>query len=61
MGPLCLKEKNKDYTRVFINSEDLPTYEAKSSGLAKIKHDKYPNDISVVITGNEINDYFKVL
>lgn len=49
------------HTRVFINSEGLPTYEAKELGLAKIKYDTYPYDTSVVITGNEVNDYFRVL
>jgi len=49
------------HTRVFINSEGLPTYEAKELGLAKIKFNKIKYDKSIVITGNEINDYFKVL
>ena len=49
------------HTRVFINSEGLPTYEAKELGLAKIKYDAYPYDTSIVVTGNEVNDYFKVL
>jgi len=49
------------HTRVFINSEGLPTYEAKELGLSKIKYDTYPYDTSIVITGNEVNDYFKVL
>jgi arginyl-tRNA synthetase len=49
------------HTRVFINKEGLPTYEAKELGLAKIKYNSYPYDISIVITGNEVNDYFKVL
>jgi len=49
------------HTRVFINSEGLPTYEAKELGLAKIKYDTYPYDVSVVITGNEVNAYFRVL
>ena len=39
----------------------MPTYEAKELGLAKIKYDKYPYYLSVVVTGNEINEYFKVL
>jgi arginyl-tRNA synthetase len=51
----------KLHTRVFVNKEGLPTYEAKELGLAKIKHDKYPYDLSVVVTGNEVNDYFRVL
>lgn len=49
------------HTRVFINSEGLPTYEAKELGLAKLKFETYPYTKSVVVTGNEINDYFKVL
>ncbi len=49
------------HTRVFVNKEGLPTYEAKELGLAKIKYDAYPYDTSIVITGNEVNDYFKVL
>ena len=49
------------HTRVFINSEGLPTYEAKELGLAKIKYDTYLYDTSIVITGNEVNDYFRVL
>jgi arginyl-tRNA synthetase len=49
------------HTRVFINSEGLPTYEAKELGLAKIKDEKYSADKSIVITANEVNDYFKVL
>ena len=51
----------KLHTRVFINKEGLPTYEAKELGLAKVKYEKYKYDQSIVITGNEINDYFKVL
>lgn len=49
------------HTRVFINSEGLPTYEAKELALAEIKYKKYKYDKSVIITGNEVNDYFKVL
>lgn len=55
------ESKSGLHTRVFLNSQGLPTYEAKELGLAKIKYDKYPYDFSVVITGNEINEYFKVL
>lgn len=49
------------HTRVFINSEGLPTYEAKELGLAKMKYDAYPYDLSIVVTGNEVNEYFRVL
>ncbi len=51
----------KLHTRVFINKEGLPTYEAKELGLAKMKYDKYPYDKSIIVTANEINEYFKVL
>ena len=55
-------EKYGLHTRVFINSKGLPTYEAKEIGLNKKKFEDYPSlDLSVVVTGNEINDYFKVL
>lgn len=49
------------HTRVFINSLGLPTYEAKELGLAPTKYEWYPYTMSVIVTGNEINEYFKVL
>ncbi|MBP6913242.1 MAG: arginine--tRNA ligase [Candidatus Levybacteria bacterium] len=55
------KEKSNLHTRVFINSQGLPTYEAKELGLAPIKYEDFPYDQSIIITGNEINEYFKVL
>jgi arginyl-tRNA synthetase len=54
-------EEHGLHTRVFLNSEGLPTYEAKELGLAKIKHDAYPYDTSIIVTANEVNDYFQVL
>lgn len=61
-GAIIFKgEKCGLHTRVFINSEELPTYEAKDLGLAKIKYDKFKYDLSVVVTGNEVNEYFKVM
>jgi arginyl-tRNA synthetase len=63
-GAIVFHAENYDpslHTRVFINSEGLPTYEAKELGLAKIKYEKYPYTRSIVVTGNEIKDYFKVL
>jgi len=63
-GAVVFKGEKRDpklHTRVFINKDGIPTYEAKELGLAKIKYDTYPYDISVVITGNEVNDYFRVL
>jgi arginyl-tRNA synthetase len=61
-GAIIFKgEKYGLHTRVFINSEGLPTYEAKDLGLAEIKFKKYAYDKSVIVTGNEVNDYFKVM
>lgn len=55
------KYDDKLHTRVFINSEGLPTYEAKELGLAPTKYEKYPYTKSIVITGNEVDSYFRVL
>lgn len=49
------------HTRVFINSEGLPTYEAKDVGLILKKYEDYHFDHSVVITGNDIIEYMKVV
>lgn len=49
------------HDRVFINSLGLPTYEAKELGLPIRKYERFAYDNSVIITGNEINEYFKVL
>ncbi len=54
-------EKYGLHNRVFINSLGLPTYEAKELGLAPAKYEYFPYDVSIIITGNEINEYFKVL
>lgn len=49
------------HTRVFINKEGVPTYEAKDVGLIFTKDNDYHFDKSVVITGNEQSDYMKVV
>ena len=49
------------HDRVFINSFGLPTYEAKELGLAPEKFKRWQFDRSFIITGNEIDEYFKVL
>jgi arginyl-tRNA synthetase len=54
-------EKYGLHTRVFVNKEGLPTYEAKELALAKIKYDRTKYDKSIVISGNEINDYYRVV
>lgn len=50
------------HTRVFLNKEGLPTYEAKELALAKLKEERLGEyDHSVISTAKEINEYFKVL
>ncbi|PID98696.1 arginine--tRNA ligase [Candidatus Saccharibacteria bacterium] len=54
-------EKYGLHTRVFINSEGLPTYETKDVGLSRKKWEDYRFDTSVIITGNDIVEYMKVV
>jgi arginyl-tRNA synthetase len=54
-------EKYGLHTRVFINSSGLPTYEAKDVGLIIKKWQDYEFDQSVIITGNDIIEYMKVV
>jgi arginyl-tRNA synthetase len=51
----------KLHTRVFINSQGLPTYEAKDLGLNTRKWKRIRPDRSVIITANEQSDYFRVV
>lgn len=61
-GAIVFKGENHGlHTRVFINQVGLPTYDAKEIGLTKTKFDKINPDLSIVITANEQNDYFKVV
>ena len=61
-GALVFKgEKYGLHTRVFVNAAGLPTYEAKDVGLIFTKWDDYKFDKSIVITGNDIIDYMKVV
>jgi len=54
-------EKHGLHTRVFVNSKGLPVYEAKDLGVAIVKFGDYAYARSIIVTGNEINDYFKVV
>ena len=54
-------EKYGLHTRVFVNREGVPTYEAKDVGLIFKKYEDYHFDKSVVITGNEQLEYMKVV
>ena len=49
------------HTRVFINSEGLPTYETKDVGLSLTKWKDYQFDRSIIITANEQAQYMQVV
>jgi arginyl-tRNA synthetase len=49
------------HTRVFINKQGLPTYEAKEVGLIVKKNDDYHYDQSIIITANEQAQYMAVV
>ncbi len=54
-------EKVGLHKRVFINSEGLPTYEAKDVGLSLTKWNDYHFDESIIITANEQVQYMQVV
>jgi arginyl-tRNA synthetase len=54
-------EKHGLHTRVFINSDGLPTYEAKDVGLSLTKWRDYHFDESIIITANEQQQYMEVV
>ncbi len=51
----------KLHTRVFVNKEGLPTYEAKDIAHAIRKYEAYKSDKSIIITANEQDGYFEVM
>lgn len=55
------EEKQGLHTRVFINKDGNPTYEAKDTGLLKLKFDRYQPDISIFVTDHEQGPYFRVV
>ena len=62
-GAIVFKGERHDlHTRVFLNSQGLPTYEAKDVGNFILKCRAYPEwTQSIVVTGNEQREYFKVI
>lgn len=63
-GAIVFKGEKFDpklHTRVFINSQGLPTYEAKELGLNTKKWKKMRPDQSIIVTGNEVVEYFHVV
>jgi arginyl-tRNA synthetase len=49
------------HTRVFVNRQGMPTYEAKEIGLALLKNEESGFDESIMITADEQSGYFKVV
>ncbi len=49
------------HTRVFINGQGLPTYEAKDVGLSLTKWNDYHFDQSIIITASEQAQYMEVV
>ncbi len=63
-GAIIFRGENfepKTHTRVFLNKDKLPTYEAKELGLAEVKKDFFAYDTSITITANEQDSFFKVV
>lgn len=54
-------EKFGLHKRVFITKEDYATYEAKDLALAILKYQEYQYGLSVITTGSEQSEYFKVM
>lgn len=54
-------EKAGLHTRVFVTREHHATYEAKDLALAPLKYSEWPYDLSIIMTGNEQSEYFKVM
>ncbi|MFA5773087.1 MAG: arginine--tRNA ligase [Candidatus Paceibacterota bacterium] len=63
-GAIIFHGENYDkklHTRVFINSQGLPTYETKEIGLTVTKFEKENPDISIITTAIEQAEYMKVV
>lgn len=63
-GAVIFHGENYDkklHTRVFINSQGLPTYETKEIGLTMAKFEQENPDISIVVTATEQAEYMKVV
>lgn len=54
-------EKDGLHTRVFINAEGYPTYEAKDIGLLWMKFERNNPDVSILVTDNHQASTFEVV
>lgn len=61
-GAIIFKGEERGlHTRVFINKEGFPTYEAKDIGLLFLKFERFSPDISILITDNQQAPYYQVV
>ena len=63
-GAIVFRGERQDpslHTRVFINKEGIPTYEAKDLGLVELKREWRQFDHSITITAEEQTQYFRVV
>jgi len=54
-------EKKGLHTRVFRTKQGTPTYETKDLGLESVKDEWWEHDQSIILTGKEQVEYFKVM
>ena len=54
-------EQDGLHTRVFLTSQEYATYEGKDLALAILKNEEAEYDKSVILTGNEQQEYFQVM
>lgn len=54
-------EQDGLHTRVFINKDGYPTYEAKDIGLLSLKFDRFNPDIAILITDHQQTSYYEVV
>ena len=54
-------EQDGLHTRVFINKEGYPTYEAKDIGLLNLKFERFNPDLSIVVTDHNQAEYYRVV
>jgi len=54
-------EKKGVHTLVFVTSRATPTYETKEIGLAYLKEERWPSDLSYILTAAEQVGHFKVV
>lgn len=54
-------EEHGLHTEVFVNSQGLPTYGTKDIGVITYKREVFPFDLSIIETGGEQSQYFKVV